>query len=117
LDFSNYQGNSPDPPEPGELEASMWRGNKLQYTEFTDRMIQAVHRKSPYSEKAADTLFGSLVSPSQQVSKSASQQAFTMILYKNGFQKWVWMHNGSVSSGASKASNGDTLDISYSKNK
>jgi hypothetical protein len=72
------KGNSPDPPEPGEIEASM-RGDKLQYTELTDRMIQAVHVKSRYSEKAATTLFGSLVSPSQEV--------FTMLLYKNGFQK------------------------------
>jgi hypothetical protein len=93
--------NSPDPPEPWEIEASM-RGDKLQYTEFTDRMIRAVHGKSRYSEKAANTLFGSLVSP--------SQEAFTMLLYKNGFQKWVWMHNGSVSSEASEASNGNTSD-------
>ena len=47
-------------------------------------------------------MFGSLVSP--------SQEAFTMLLYKNGFQKWVWMHNGSVSSQASEASNGNTSD-------
>jgi hypothetical protein len=93
--------NSPDPPEPGEIEASV-RGDKLQYTEFKDRMIRAVHGKSRYSEKAANTLFGSLVSP--------SQEAFTMLLYKNGFQKWAWMHNRSVSSEASEASNGDTSD-------
>jgi hypothetical protein len=47
-------------------------------------------------------MFGSLVSP--------SQEAFTMLLYKNGFKKWVWMHNGSVSSEASEASNGATSD-------
>jgi hypothetical protein len=95
------KANSPDPPEPGEIEASM-RGDRLQYTEFTDRMIRAVHGKSRYSEKAANTLFGSLVSP--------SQEAFTMLLYKNGYQKWVWMHNGSLSSEASEASNGDASD-------
>jgi hypothetical protein len=95
------KGNSPDPPERGEIEASM-RGDKLQYTEFTDRMIRAVHGKRRYSEKAANTLFGFLVLP--------SQEAFTMLLYKNGFQKWVWMHNGSVSSEASEASSGDTSD-------
>jgi hypothetical protein len=79
------------------------QGNKLQYTEFTDRMIWAVHGKSLYSEKAARTLLGSVVSP--------SQEAFTMFLYKNGFQKWAWMHNGYVSSAeASEASNGDTSD-------
>jgi hypothetical protein len=93
--------NSHDPPEPGEIEASM-RGDKLRYTEFTDRIIRAVHGKSRYSEKAANTLFGSLVSP--------SQDAFTMLLYKNRFQTWVWMHNGAVSSEASEASNGDASD-------
>jgi hypothetical protein len=95
------KGNSPDPPETGEFEAFM-RGNKLQYTEFADRIIRAVHGKSRYSEKTANTLFGSLVSP--------SEEAFIMRLYKNGFQKWGWMHNGSVPSGASEASNGNTSD-------
>jgi hypothetical protein len=33
-----------------------------------------------------------------------------MILYKNKFQKWACMHNGSVSSEASEASNGHTSD-------
>jgi hypothetical protein len=93
--------NKPDPPAPGEVEESM-RRNRLQYTEFTDRMIRAVHGKSRYGEKAVHTLFGSLVSP--------SQEAFTMLLYRNGYQKWVWMHNGSVSSGASEGSHGDTSD-------
>ena len=78
------------------------RRNRLQYAEFTDRMIRAVHGKSRYGEKAVHTLFGSLVSP--------SQEAFTMLLYRNGYQKWVWMHNGSVSSGASEGSHGDTSD-------
>jgi hypothetical protein len=95
------KGKSPDPPEPEEIEASM-QGNKLHYTEFIDRMIRAVHGKICYSEKTANTLFGSLVSP--------SQEAFTMLLYKKGLQKWVWMHNGSVSSEAGEASNGNTLD-------
>jgi hypothetical protein len=48
--------------------------------------------------------FGSLVSP--------SQEAFKMLLYKNGYQKWVWMHNGSVSYEASEAINGGTSDES-----
>jgi hypothetical protein len=92
------KGISPNPSEPGEIEASMWR-NKLQYFEFTNRRICAlVHGKSRHGEKAANTLFGSLVSPSQEV--------FTMFLYKNGLQKWVWMYNGSVN----EASDGDTSD-------
>jgi hypothetical protein len=95
------KGNKPDPPAPGEIEASM-RKNRLHYAEFTDRMIRAVHGKSQYGEKAVHMLFGSLVSP--------SQEAFTMLLYRNGYQKWVWMHNGSVSSEASEGSNGDTSD-------
>jgi hypothetical protein len=59
-------------------------------------------RESRFGEKAVHTLFGSLVSP--------SQEAFTMLLYRNGYQKWVWMHNVSVSSGASEGSHGDTSD-------
>jgi hypothetical protein len=48
-------------------------------------------------------LFGSLV--------SLSQEACAILLYKNGFQKWVWMHTGSVSSAkAREASNGNTSD-------
>ena len=97
------KANRPDPPEPGDIEATL-RKNKLQYTEFSDRMIRAVHGKSRYGEKAATTLFGAIVSP--------SQEAFTILLYKNGFQKWVWMHNGSVSSEASEAGNEDTSDSS-----
>jgi hypothetical protein len=31
-----------------------------------------------------------------------------MLLYRNGYQKQLWMHNGSVSSEASEGSCGDT---------
>jgi hypothetical protein len=90
-----------DPPAPGEIEASMRR--KIQYAEFTDRMIRAVYGKSRYGEKAVHTLYGSLVLP--------SQEAFTMLFYGYGYQKWVWMHNGSVlSSEASEGSHGSTSD-------
>ena len=52
-------------------------------------------------------LFGSLVSP------ITSQEAFTMLLYMNGYQKWVcMMHNRSESSEGSEGSNGDTSDDS-----
>jgi hypothetical protein len=47
-------------------------------------------------------LFGSLVSPSQEV--------ITVLLYRNGYQKWVWMHNGYVSSETSGGSAGNTSD-------
>ncbi len=65
-------------------------------------MIRAVHGKSQYGEKVVKTLFGSLASP--------SQEAFIMLLYRNGYQKWVWIHDGYVSSEASEGSNGDTSD-------
>jgi hypothetical protein len=71
------KGNKPDPPAPGEIEASM-RRNRL-YADFIDRMICAVHGKSRYGEKAVHTSFGPLVSP--------SQEALTMLLYRNGYQK------------------------------
>jgi hypothetical protein len=72
---ATIKGDSPDSPEPGEIEASMRGTNKLHpYTELADRMSRVVHGKSRYSEKAAKTLFGSLVSP--------SEEAFTMRLYK-----------------------------------
>ena len=60
------------------------------YTEFADRMIRAVQGKARYGDKAANTLFSALVSP--------SQEAFTMLLYINGYENWVWMKNSSGTS-------------------
>jgi hypothetical protein len=51
-------------------------------------VIYVIHGKRQYGEKAAKTLFGDLVSP--------SQEAFTLLLYRNGYQNWVWMHNESI---------------------
>jgi hypothetical protein len=65
-------------------------------------MIGTIYGKSRNGEKVANKLFGALLPP--------SQEAFTMLYHKNGFQKWVWIFNGSVSSEASEASNGDTSD-------
>jgi hypothetical protein len=66
-------------------------------------MIWALHGKSRYGEsKAVKTLFDSLA--------SSCQEAYTMSLNKNGFQVWVWMDNGPVSSAASEISDGNTLD-------
>jgi hypothetical protein len=99
---ASIRENNPDQPEPGEIEAFLW-GNKLQYTDFTNRMICAIYGKSRHGKKAANTLFGAPVSP--------SQEAFVMLLYKNGFHKWAWVHhNGLASSEASEASIGDTSD-------
>jgi hypothetical protein len=59
-------------------------------------MICAVHGKSCYCVEASNTLFEELVSP--------SQEAFTLLLYKNGYMNWVWMQNESGTSDT--ASNG-----------
>jgi hypothetical protein len=55
------------------------RGDR--YIEFADRMIRAVHGKSIFSSKAATTDFEDLVMP--------SQEAFTLLLYRNGYKNWV----------------------------
>ena len=61
-------------------------------------MIRAVHGKSRYSDKAANTLFGALVSP--------SQEAFTLLLYINGYSNWCWIHNDSCVSSEGSESDG-----------
>jgi hypothetical protein len=65
-------------------------------------MICTVHGKSLYGEKVGIMLFHSLV--------AQSQESFTMLLYRDAYYKWVWMHNGSVSSQASEGTNGSTSD-------
>ena len=72
----------------------------MQYTEFADRMIRAVHGKIKYGESAAKKKLDDLVSP--------SQEAFTLLLYRNGYESWLWMHKELVSSsGASDATDGE----------
>jgi hypothetical protein len=61
------------------------QGIKLQYTTFTNRIIINAHEMSRFSEEAANTLLGSL--------SSSSQEAFAMLLKKNGYKKWEWMLN------------------------
>ena len=62
----------------------------MNYTEFADRMIRAVHGKSRYGDKAATQELSNLV--------SVSQEAFTLLLYRNGYDNWVYMHNELVTS-------------------
>ena len=63
------------------------RSNVDRYTEFADRMVRAVYgTKSRYSPGSSKTLFEDLVSPT-------SQEAFALLLYQNGYENWVWMHN------------------------
>jgi hypothetical protein len=75
-----------DPPKPEEfIDNSGLRSDVARYTEFADRMIRAVYGKTRYSPSSSITLFDDLISP--------SQEAFALLLYKNGYENWVWMHN------------------------
>ncbi len=75
-----------DPPKPEELmkDAGL-RSDVAQCTEFADRMIRAVCGKTRYNPGSSTTLFDDLTAP--------SQEAFALLLYKNGHDNWVWMHN------------------------
>jgi hypothetical protein len=76
----------PDPPRPEELlKEEGLRSDVGQYTEFADRMIRAVYGKNRYSHNSSVMLFDELVSP--------SLEAFALLLYKNGYENWIWMHN------------------------
>ena len=87
------------PPSPEEVERTL-RKDTMQYTEFADKMIRAVHGKIRYAESATRDLFDDIVSP--------SQEAFTLLLYRNGYQHWLWKHGESLtSSGTSDVTDGD----------
>jgi hypothetical protein len=75
------------------------RGDQGRYIEFADRMIRAVHGKSIYSSKAATTDFEDLVMP--------SQEAFTLLLYRNGYKNWVSVHDTSAMTSSSQESEAD----------
>ncbi len=73
----------------------------MKYTEFADKMIRAVHGKIRYAESAIKVLFDDMVSP--------SQEAFTLLLYRNGYDHWLWKHGETVSSsGTSDVTDGET---------
>ena len=92
------KATEPDPPTPGEIEENGLRGNVGEYTEFVDRVIRAVHGKSRYGNSSTNTLLDDLISP--------SQEAFTLLLYRNGYKNWVWRHShASLSSEGSEDSN------------
>ena len=72
----------------------------MQYTNFADRMIRAVHGKIRYTESVVNIRLDDLVSP--------SQEAFTLLLYRNGYQKWIWLHDKAFSSsGVSDTTDGE----------
>ena len=80
------------------------RTDHIQYYEFADKMIRAVHGKSRYGIKANKTMLGDIVRP--------CQEAFTLLLYRNGYENWMYMrnHDNFFSSDASAAGNGDFSD-------
>jgi len=81
------------------------RENQTQYTDFADHMIRAVHGKSRYGEAAERVNFDTLI--------SKSQEAFTLLLYENGYQNWVWAASndpGTTSDGSSDDTGGNTTD-------
>ena len=92
-----------DPPTPDELMGDDgMRKNIGNYTEFADRMVRAVYGKSRYSPGSSTTLFEDLVSP--------SQEAFALLLYKNGYENWVWMHNHASMTSDGSDDTGETGD-------
>jgi hypothetical protein len=89
--------NKPDPTDPERLISEL-RKNKLSFAKFADRMVRAVYGKSRYGVAAERSRFDTLV--------SKSQEAFTLLLYKNGHSNWVWAsHNdpGTTSDASSEA--------------
>jgi hypothetical protein len=67
-------------------------------------MIRAVHGKSRYGDTARNTMFDTLI--------SKSQEAFTLLLYNNGYNNWVWSATndpGSNSDGSTETG-GNTTD-------
>ena len=68
------------------------RTNKTGYSEFADWIIRAMHGKCGYADKAGSRngLFSNIV--------PISQEAFALLLYKNGYDNWIWSHNNAATS-------------------
>jgi hypothetical protein len=69
------------------------RKDKTGYSEFADYMVCAVHGKVAYAQSAGSktTMFSSCI--------PVSQEAFALLLYKNGYNNWIWKNeNGATSS-------------------
>ena len=94
-----------DPPKPEDLLASGGlRCDVATHTDFADRIIRAVYGKTRCSPSSGTTLFEDLISP--------SQEAFALLLYKNGYENWVWMHNHAclTSDGSESAVGGENAE-------
>jgi hypothetical protein len=79
------------PPKPEEIIGTL-RSNQKRYSDFADWIIRAVHGKCTYADKAGSKngVFSTIV--------SISQEAFALLLYKNGYDNWIWMHNNAATS-------------------
>ena len=79
----------PKPPAPDVLEKEMRKESKL-YIQFVIRMLPPVYGKEIWSDVAEKTKLSAFV--------TTSQEAFALLLYKNGFEAWSWMNSDSSSS-------------------
>jgi hypothetical protein len=66
-----------EPPKPDKLEMEMWTNGK-QYIQFVTRILPPVYCKEIWNEVAGKTKLSSFV--------MASQEAFALLLYKNGYE-------------------------------
>jgi hypothetical protein len=98
-EITKGQGNyNKKPPTPETIIATLRTDPKL-YSSFADFMVRAVHGKCGYAQKAGSKsmMFGDFV--------TVSQEAFTLLLYKNGYDNWIWKHNNMATSGDTDATN------------
>jgi hypothetical protein len=83
---------SKNPPSPGALINEM-RHNKASCAAFADCMVRAVHGKCGCAQKAAGSksaMFSEFI--------PVSQEAFALLLCKNGCNNWIWMNDMNATS-------------------
>jgi len=94
---SNVTEQIIEPPKPDELEKEM-RKDTNKYIQFVVRMLPPVYGKEMWNGIVVKTNLSEFVTP--------SQEAFALLLYKNGYEAWSWMTSDSSSSDGS--GNGST---------
>jgi hypothetical protein len=85
-----------EPPKPDKLEMEM-RTNGKQYIQFVTRMLPPVYGKEIWNGAASKKKLSEFV--------TASQEAFALLLYKNGYEAWSYL-----SSDTSSSSDGDGIE-------
>jgi hypothetical protein len=104
----NGRNSKPDPPTTPEKFQETLRKNQTEYIAFADIMICAVHGKSRFADTAGTTSFNTLI--------SKSQEAFTLLLYENGYKNWVWASQndpGSTSDASTDGGGGNVTTNSH----